>query len=342
MEIVKIICTIIGTFIGAGFASGKEIYIFFYKYDLYGIVGIIISCLFVGIIIFKVIKIVNYYSIKNYNEFLNYIIENKSLKKFLIYIIDVFLIISFCVMVTGFLAFMYQEFKINKFISLSIMIFFLYLLLRKKADGIIKINNITIPIIIFVILYVAIKKVDLFNIEIFISEDKNKVEFLISSILYANYNLLTIIPIVVTVSSIIKKRKNIMNISIISTIILLILSISIFFILNQKNINIEKLDMPVVFIVGSFGKIYKYIYCGVIGIAIFTTAISVGYGYLQKYENNKKIYNKKINILLICAIISTSIGFSKLIEFLYPAFGIIGLLQSYEVIRKYKLTKNNN
>ena len=28
---LKVICTLIGTFIGAGFASGKEIYIFFYK-----------------------------------------------------------------------------------------------------------------------------------------------------------------------------------------------------------------------------------------------------------------------------------------------------------------------
>lgn len=339
MEIIKIICTIIGTFIGAGFASGKEIYIFFYRYNLYGIIGTIISCLFVGFIIFKVMNIVKFYNIKNYNEFLNYIIEKKLLRKILINIIDIFLIISFCVMVTGFSAFMYQEFRINKFIGLFIILFFSYLLLRKKAEGIIRINNIVIPIIIFVILYVVVKNFNSFNTIIFINEEKNKLNFLLPSILYANYNLLTIIPIVVTVSNIIKNKKNIKYISIICTIILLILSLSIFFILNQKDVNINNLDMPVVFIVGNLGKIYKYIYCGVIGISIFTTAISVGYGYLQNYENNKKIYNKRIIILLICAIISTEIGFSKLIEILYPVFGAIGLLQSYEVIKK-KLRKN--
>ena len=28
---LKVICTLIGTFIGAGFASGKEIYLFFFN-----------------------------------------------------------------------------------------------------------------------------------------------------------------------------------------------------------------------------------------------------------------------------------------------------------------------
>ena len=39
---LKVICTLIGTFIGAGFASGKEIYLFFFKYNIYGILGIVI------------------------------------------------------------------------------------------------------------------------------------------------------------------------------------------------------------------------------------------------------------------------------------------------------------
>ena len=75
---------------------------------------------------------------------------------------------------------------------------------------------------------------------------------------------------------------------------------SIFAILSQSNFNITNLEMPVVFIVGRYGIFYKYIYCLVVGIAIFTTAISVGYGYLQNYENNKEKYNQKIILLILC------------------------------------------
>lgn len=341
---LKVICTLIGTFIGAGFASGKEIYLFFFKYQVYGILGIIVSAIFIGYIIYKVLNISKRNDICNYNEFLNYLIKNKLIKIILINIIDVFLIISFCIMVSGFSAFIYQEFNINIIIGFIFMLICSYCAFKRKATGIIKINNILIPIIIFIIFFIVIKKVNLYELN-FINglngEGFNinnwKIEnfkFLIFSILYANYNLLTIIPIVVTMSNVTKNKKKIKYISIICSIIIFILSMSIFAILSQSNFNITNLEMPVVFIVGRYGIFYKYIYCLVVGIAIFTTAISVGYGYLQNYENNKEKYNKKIILLKLCSIIAIPIGFSKLIELLYPIFGGIGLVQSLYVIKK--------
>ena len=341
---LKVICTLIGTFIGAGFASGKEIYLFFFKYQVYGILGIIVSAIFIAYIIYKVLNISKRNDICNYNEFLNYLIKNKLIKIILINIIDVFLIISFCIMVSGFSAFIYQEFNINIIIGFIFMLICSYCAFKRKATGIIKINNILIPIIIFIIFFIVIKKVNLYELN-FINglngEGFNinnwKIEnfkFLIFSILYANYNLLTIIPIVVTMSNVTKNKKKIKYISIICSIIIFILSMSIFAILSQSNFNITNLEMPVVFIVGRYGIFYKYIYCLVVGIAIFTTAISVGYGYLQNYENNKEKYNKKIILLILCSIIAIPIGFSKLIELLYPIFGGIGLVQSLYVIKK--------
>ena len=247
-------------------------------------------------------------------------------------------------MVSGFSAFIYQEFNINIIIGFIFMLICSYCAFKRKATGIIKINNILIPIIIFIIFFIVIKKVNLYELN-FINglngEGFNinnwKIEnfkFLIFSILYANYNLLTIIPIVVTMSNVTKNKKKIKYISIICSIIIFILSMSIFAILSQSNFNITNLEMPVVFIVGRYGIFYKYIYCLVVGIAIFTTAISVGYGYLQNYENNKEKYNKKIILLILCSIIAIPIGFSKLIELLYPIFGGIGLVQSLYVIKK--------
>lgn len=345
---LKVICTLIGTFIGAGFASGKEIYLFFFKYQVYGILGIIVSAIFIGYIIYKVLNISKRNDICNYNEFLNYLIKNKLIKIILINIIDVFLIISFCIMVSGFSAFIYQEFNINIIIGFIFMLICSYCAFKRKATGIIKINNILIPIIIFIIFFIVIKKVNLYelnfieglngevyNISNFINNCKiENFKFLIFSILYANYNLLTIIPIVVTMSNVTKNKKEIKYISIICSIIIFILSMSIFAILSQSNFNVSNLEMPVVFIVGRYGIFYKYIYCLVVGIAIFTTAISVGYGYLQNYENNKEKYNKKIILLILCSIIAIPIGFSKLIELLYPIFGGIGLVQSLCVIKK--------
>ena len=56
-NILKIVFVIIGTMIGAGFASGKEIYLFFFSYGLEGTIGLIISSIITGITIYKTLEI---------------------------------------------------------------------------------------------------------------------------------------------------------------------------------------------------------------------------------------------------------------------------------------------
>ncbi|MBP3501883.1 MAG: hypothetical protein J6K42_00135 [Clostridia bacterium] len=336
-EIIKAISTIIGTFIGAGFASGKEIYLFFYKYGILGIMGIIISSISVGYIIYKVIYISKKNHIDNYNDFINYIVKNKIIKIILNNIVELFLIISFCVMISGFCAFLNQEFNIKIIISYIFILILCFFILRKNINGIAKINNIVIPIIIFTIIYISLKKMPASYTVLLKSVNNNEFNFrfIIDSILYANYNLLTIVPILITIKKFVSKKRNIKYVGIICTLIIFILSLSIFSLLAQGDSNVKNVEMPIVFIVGKYGLIYKYIYCLIIGIAIFTTAISAGYGYLQKYEKNKVIYNKKMFFLMVSTIISISIGFSKLIAILYPVFGIIGVIQSYYIIKAH-------
>ena len=74
-NIIKIALVIIGAIIGAGFASGQEIYIFFLSYKKEGILGIIISCTLLGTTIYKSLKIILENNIENYKEFLEYIIN---------------------------------------------------------------------------------------------------------------------------------------------------------------------------------------------------------------------------------------------------------------------------
>ena len=58
MKILSCIFVIIGIIIGAGFASGKEIYTFFFVYGKNGIIGIIISSFLIGYTIYKSLKII--------------------------------------------------------------------------------------------------------------------------------------------------------------------------------------------------------------------------------------------------------------------------------------------
>ena len=57
-EIFSIVLVIIGALVGAGFASGQEIFSFFYLYGKNGIYGIIIMGILMGILIYKSLKII--------------------------------------------------------------------------------------------------------------------------------------------------------------------------------------------------------------------------------------------------------------------------------------------
>ena len=79
LNISKIVVVIIGTIIGAGFASGKEIYIFFGQYGKYGIIGAIVSSILTAIIVYSAILIAKKLKTCNNNEFLEQISENEKI-----------------------------------------------------------------------------------------------------------------------------------------------------------------------------------------------------------------------------------------------------------------------
>ena len=83
-EILEIIFVIVGAIIGAGFASGKEIYLFFYIYGIKGVLGAIISTAIMGITIYKTLKITRTNNIKSYNDFLEITIKNLHLRRIII------------------------------------------------------------------------------------------------------------------------------------------------------------------------------------------------------------------------------------------------------------------
>lgn len=341
VQIFKLSFVIIGTFVGAGFASGKEIYLFFYRYGLYGLLGIIISCLVICFVIYKVMSITVEENIKSYNSFFDFIIKSKKIKLVLKNIINIFLILSFCVMVSGFSSFFKQEFNINNFFSYLFLILISICVFYKDIGVIEKINNIIVPVITCTIIYCFIVLVlysDNNHSWLNITNCNNR--FLRNAILYANYNLLSIVPICVSISKDILNKKSIKIICIISCLSIILLSVSIFFILNTSNFSTWQLDMPIVAIIGSLGKAYKYLYCCIIACAIITTAISVGYSYLQQFRMNRFCYNYHIMILVIATIISSQFSFSRLVELLYPIFGCIGLFQSYFILCKANGTHN--
>ncbi len=283
-----------------------------------------------GIIIYKTLIISKKYNLNNYNELLNKIIKNKKIQKIIKIIINIFLISSFYIMIAGFSAYFYQEYKINKIISSLLLVILCYITFNKKAEKIIQINTILIPIIIIIFIIFGINNINKIENNNLIQANNNYL-WIISAIMYTSYNSITLIGLTGIMNKHLKNKKNCIEVAILTAIIITSLGIIIYLLL----INMDKqVEIPMLYIANKFGGIYKYLYSITILIAIFTTAISEGYSFLENVsKNNKKIY-KSLNIIMcILAVPISLVGFANLVNIVYPIFGVIGMIQIIYILK---------
>lgn len=333
-NILKVVFVIIGTMIGAGFASGQEVYLFFFSHGIEGLIGIFISCILLGLVIYKTLKILDKYEINNYKMFLDILVNKKQkIKPIINTIINIFILITFFIMIAGFGAYCKQELGLNHLIGSSILAIIAFLVFLTSIKGVVKANEILVPILIaFLILIgiITLKDIDFSHLQNHIVKTNNT-NFILSAILYCSYNSILLIPVLLTLKNYIKSNKQILKITIISTIILIILSLIIFLILTKVDVDIKNLEMPAVYVVSNILSVFKYIYGFIITGSIFTTTISLGNSFLQNTTKNKKSYTQVALIMCITSVLVSNIGFSNLVSMLYPVFGYLGIIQIIKI-----------
>lgn len=375
-DVLKIVFVIIGTLIGAGFASGQEMYIFFFSHGIKGIVGIIISSVLMGIIIYKTLNLLDIYNIKTYKDFLEIVLSKNSSSKFVIKkinsknnkikesvkyknnkhlriihkdfsikriincVINIFILVTFFIMIAGFGAYFEQEFGINSLFGSGILAILSFIIFLTNVKGVVKANELLIPVLVLFI--VLIGSINIFNIitsngtleiQKYLSNQKG-IKYILDAVLYCSYNSILLIPVLITLKDFLKNKKQITLISIISTIIIILLSVIIFLLLVRIDVDISKIEMPAVYVVSNMGKTLKLIYAFIILGSIFTTSISLGTSFLKNTIKNEKSYTQIAAIMCITSVIVSKIGFSNLINLLYPIFGYLGLVQTWKILKQ--------
>lgn len=299
--------------------------------ELSGLIGIFISVTLIAYIIYKTFDIILKSNINNYQDFIETIMperfkENKILGLTISNIINIFLLISFNIMVAGFATYFMQELNISKWYGSIIIAILIFITLSKNINGVIKINTYLIPIIILLIIFLGINKIE-YTKMIEKEQIKNSIYWILSSVLYASYNSITLIPILISLRKNISTKKESLILTTFVALIMVILAAMIFLLMNTFIKEINSIEIPIIYIASTLGKGFKYIYGIVILMAIFTTAVASGYGFLSNVTKNKKSYMMGEIIICLISILIGQMGFSSLINLLYPIFGYLGIIQ---------------
>ena len=330
-EIFLITFVIIGALIGAGFASGQEIYSFFFVFGKNGIFGIILTCLMISILIYKTLKIIYKYNIENYSQLQSKFIQNKKIIVIINSILNILLLISFYIMIAGFGAYFEQELEINKLIGSTILAIICMIIFFTNVKGVLKVSEFVVPALILSIIIIGTKNI----IEIqdwHIEEVASQGNWIVSSIIYSSYNMILLIPVLISLRKTISSQKSIKFIAIFTGIIMLITTMMIYLLLLRVDVTIKP-EMPIVYVVSKFYNQFKKIYAFIILASIFTTAISIGTGFLQNTSKNQRSYTQLMLIMCITSLIISNFGFSKLVNNAYPIFGYLGIVQIFYLLK---------
>lgn len=318
------ILVIIGTIIGAGFASGQEIFTFFNVYGSWGFLGLFVAEVLIGFIVYKALVIIIDNNISTYPNFVSIVMTNcKFANSVICYVVNIFLLISFVVMCAGFSAYFSQEFGLPSVFGSFIICILSFFTFLKNINGLIKINVVFIPILIVIILILGFKNLSCFE-NFHLVGTIFSLKWFVKALMYASYNLIIVLPILISLKKYVSTTKQAKIVATEVTLFLLVMAIILFILLDFYYDDIKTLELPIIYIAGICGAIYKYL-CGfILLVAIFTTALSSGYGFLNDFSlKSRKNYILLAFTICTIAFFLSKIGFSYLLNLLYPILGIL-------------------
>lgn len=334
----QVAAVFIGTIVGAGLASGKEITQFFTSYGYKSFIGIILTGAFYIYMCSIIGRLSIKYNLNSYWEVIT-LVNSKNTRSSLGNIVGkitssittLYILSSASIILAGSGSLFHQYFGIPKLAGTLIMALLAVIILWKETEGLIGINTIIVPSLIIVIvtiliLYLLFYK-DLISLSYLQSLPAKKSNWLISCILYSGYNILCCTGVIVPLSREIKNTKTVILGIILGSLGLTVLCIFINLMLMLNQPYIYNYEIPLLYIANRFGSAIQIMLLVIIWLEMFSTEVSDIYSISKSLQQSFNIsFKKNIFIILAIALPISQIGFTNLISILYPLFGLLSLI----------------
>jgi len=338
-EIRNIAFTYVGTVIGAGFATGKEIVEFFSINGGYGTIGIIISTFLFSVLGTKIMLIANEHKLKSaqaFNVMLFGNIGGNIINGLLFFV----LLGVTSVMLSGAGAIFHNHLNFNPLIGSIIFITLTFIILLKGTEGLFNLNNTVVPIMILFVVTVFINANfdKLFSartdfVSIFPTTYQLNSNVLTNPITYVCLNMALAQAVLVPIGAECTNKSSLKIGGIVGGIVLgIILLISHFSISTITHF--KDFEIPMAEVIKQVHPFFYFLFLFVILAEIFTTLVGNIYGMTKQLTGTEKTNQPLIvlMILIVCLFISI-IGYGPLLTFLYPLIGWITFIVMLTLLR---------
>lgn len=331
-EKLKIAFAFIGIIVGAGFASGQEILMYFTSFGYVGMLGIVVSTALFAYLGMALMKIGSTLKTTSHKEAI-YLIGGRWVGL----IIDIVIIITLfgvgVVMVAGAGSIVQQQFGWPPFLGSLIMILLVFFTLLTEVDRVITIIGSITPFLLILVVIASIYSLMTMDLSfgalhpIAIEQESALNHWFISAVNYVSFNIAVGAGMSLVMGGVQKDSKLAAQGGFLGGIGIGVLSLFAHLAIFSRIDTAASADMPMLFLVNEITPILGYIMSIVLFGMIFSTAISMFYAFIARFfqvEEKRPI----VAIVITCLIgfIASFVGFKDLISKLYPMIGFGGLI----------------
>ncbi len=323
-KVFSIMSVYIGLIIGAGFASGREIFEFFNLSSRSDFMGIILAAIFFGIIAYITMQQANRFGVLDYDSFIEKTSGGASpiIKALMV----LYMFCGFFVMMSGSGVLIGKTFSAPSFYGVFLLALICFVVFSFDLKGLVAINSVMVPIMVVGITFLCLSSALVGSVPTFMLANDLRRNPIISAVCYVGYNTITAGAVLVPIAAH-ASPKQCARAAVISSTILGLLIFTVWSALNVYYDAIFDSEMPLLDIASTHGKLYDIIYTLVLFMALCTTAVSHGFGIMAKFKTKNTRDRILISaVLCLAAMPFAKIGFSDLITNLYSAFGMVGIV----------------
>jgi len=333
----------IGTIVGAGLSSGKELSQFFSQYGYLSFIGIILCGIFYIYMSKLIIIISSKHKITSYDAFIR-LISPGIMGKLTNYVITFFFFTSTAIVIAGSGALINQYFGIPIWVGIFIMISLGIIVLIRETDGLIEINGFIVPslIIIMSILFISFtyKFPETLSLNYLKLAMPPKTGWGLSTILYAGFNIMSCIGILAPLSTELENNKDVIAGVTIGSFFLTLLCCLINFLMIVTFNQATRYEIPLLYVAKQITPLLQFILLCVIWLEMFSSKVSNVYSLARSMQNYYKFsFKKSMFIIIILSLPITQIGFGNLVTVLYPFFGALSIIFVWQCISFYQKMK---
>ena len=320
----------LGAVIGAGFASGQEIVQFFVSYGKHGFQGALLATILFASCGGMLLFIAHKQNISNYQDILAYLF-GKKIGSIVDFMLAIFLFLGISTMLSASGAVFYEHLYLPKYWGILLAYLMVVIALAAGKKGLIYSYNLLVPIKIILLLLIA-GYVALFVGEVQATASaaylypQGKNYWPLSSVLYVAYNFSLAMVVLSEYQSVSSKRDGIRG-AVAGGLILGLLVVVNYCALSKFLPTVMHYQVPMLYVAGHISPTAKYLYTLVLWMGILTTAIANAYGFAQRFSRFTRLnYSLCLVLCMTLALPVSTQSFSSLVNKIYPAFGILGVL----------------